>query len=65
MYQASCIICCADLVASTRPNKQAAGAMLELIRRQGHFGRNEILDLVKERMCQNHGSWQQRGKSNG
>lgn len=65
MYQASCLTCCVDLVLSTRPNKQAAGAMLQLIERQRHFSRKEVLDLMKERMCQKHGLCQQEEKSNG
>lgn len=65
MYQASCITCCVDLVLSTRPNKQAAASMLHLIERQRHFTRKQILDLLKERMCQNPGLCPKEEKSNG
>ena len=46
----SCLDCCAVLVMSTRPNRQAAAAMLECITR-GHWQiREEVLNRVKQMM---------------
>ena len=49
-YRMSCLDCCAVLVLSTRPNRQAAAAMLEVITR-GHWQtRQDVLDRVKKIM---------------
>lgn len=48
VYRLECLRCCARLVASTRPSKQHAAAMLAVIGKtpQGH-GREEVLREVK------------------
>ena len=47
-YHVHCIECCAALVASTRPDKNRAAAMLAAIERiKGAPSRDAILDRVK------------------
>ena len=47
LYQLRCLACCARLVASTRPDKHQAQAMLAAISKQpGAPGRAEILACV-------------------
>lgn len=48
VYQLECLRCCARLVASTRPSKQHAAAMLAVIGKapQSH-GREEVLREVR------------------
>jgi hypothetical protein len=46
----SCLVCCATLVLSTKPNRQAAASMLECITRKNWQTRADVLAEVKRLM---------------
>lgn len=49
-YQMNCLVCCATLVLSTRPNRAAAASMLEVTTRHGRQSRADVLAEVKRLM---------------